>query len=384
MFESLSEYYKGSAYKWDDTTVWLYLGIIALTAMLSFISQTQMVVGYRDRRNVFFRRSQLSLSLVFVAFVIFWLFMAFRDVGVDLNMYRKIYEKPNDFLYVRTGFEPGYMLLNKILHSIFPDVLVGMCIISLLSLYFQYRAIIDNSDSINVGLAVLAIGCMFYLQSYNLVRIYLASNILLWASKYIFEGRYRKYMLINFLTVFIHFSSLLMFLPLLLYVSWRRSRALFWFILAVFVLVAYSSLSILSMIPIFERYVAYLEKGAMRNSIGLMQFAINIPPLLLWLYAKGKLPRSGYMDMLWTYTVAAVLIGVMSYKVEMLGRSLVYFNVVFVLCIPYVIRQLGKRDGVAGMVMGWGYAAYLFVRLYLYFTEYMYLDGIMPYKTVPV
>lgn len=382
MFESLSEYYKGAAYKWDDDTIWLYIAIIVITSFLSFFAQSKFITCYRDPRNREVRKSQLSLALIFASFVILWLFMAFRDVGVDLNMYRRIYEKPDDYLYVRTGFEPGYMFLNKMLHYIFPDALVGICIISLLSVYFQYRAVIDNSGKISVGLAVLAIGCMFYLQSYNLVRIYLAANILLWASKYIFAGKYGKYAIINGLTVLIHFSSLLVFIPFLLFLCWRKNKFWFWVVFALLLFIGYSSLSILSMIPIFSRYVGYLEKGMMRNEIGMMQYAINLPLILLWLYARRVLPASKYLDMLLTYTLAALFIGVMSYKVEMLGRSLVYFNVVYVLCVPYVVWQLRKRREVAAIAIGWTYAAYLFVRLYLYFTEYMYLDGIMPYKHV--
>lgn len=382
MFESLVNYYKGVAYKWDITTIWFYMTVIGVVYLLAALSQSKIVLARKGERYVPGARSRLGVTMLVLSFIVMWVILAFRDVGTDLEMYRRIFERPFDFLYVETQFEPGYMLLNKALNMILPDAYWGIAVISAMSLFFQYKAIEDNFDRINVGLAVLALGCMYYLQSFNLIRICLASNILMWGSRFIFRGEYKKYLILNFLTIFIHFSSTIVFYPFLLYYLWGKRKWMFWIVTLISVIVAYKSLAILSMIPVFGRYMYYLENGAMKNSIGLMQYAINLPLFLLYFYSYKRIGKTRYVEMLFAYTVAALVIGIMSYKVLMLGRSLVYFNVVYVLCVPYVIFQLRRQSRRVGRLLYIGYAVYLFARLYIYLTEYLYLDGIMPYRMI--
>lgn len=371
---SLEEIFKGRII-WDDNTIHLYFFIIISCYVLGWISQKK-IKG--------FKLYSYSKSLVFISFLIFSVFLFFRDIGTDLPMYKTIYNNIN----LGSGFfnsqEPGFMLLNKILSIFYLKDYVAIGILGILTIFLYYKTISENSNKICVGIAILAYGCLFYFQSYSLVRMYLASGILIYASKYLLLRRFKVYIIIVILTILIHYSAILAFIPLVFYLLYLNNKRDFIISYIIFFVISYFGANYLSSINIFARYDEYLSGGAMKGGIGLFQIAINIPMIFLYLYSKPIIGETTILKIFFVYTLSAILIGILSYKILMLGRSLVYYNIIYILCIPYVLKQLKNIKSINYKLWYILFFIYLIWRFYQYLSEYLLLDGLMPFKFVEI
>lgn len=122
----------------------------------------------------------------------------------------------------------------------------------------------------------------------------------------------------------------------------------------------------------------------MKGGIGLFQIAINIPMIFLYLYSKPIIGETTILKIFFVYTLSAILIGILSYKILMLGRSLVYYNIIYILCIPYVLKQLKNIKSINYKLWYILFFIYLIWRFYQYLSEYLLLDGLMPFKFVEI
>lgn len=319
-------------------------------------------------------------------FLILFLFLGFfsmlRDVGTDLPMYRNIFNNADLGAEYFSGQEPGYLLLNVFFYKIGFNDFCFIALLSLATLFFVFKTIRAHSDTIDVGLAFFAFVSLYYLQSFSLIRMYLVAAILLYCSKYLFEKRYFKYLICVIGCVFLHYSAILMTLPLSLHYIYQEHRHLFWPTLLSLLIFSFVVVTKLSNVPIFSRYDEYLSGGALKTGFGFMQIAVNIPNLFFCWYARRIKIRAVYVDVLFSFSMSALLIGILSYKVLMLGRSLVYYNIIYIICVPYILYKIGRKNKQFGALMGLFYFIYLILRFIQYMNEYILLDGLMPYKFI--
>lgn len=379
MFENLAIQYKSECI-WDYNTLYLYFFIVLFTYVISSIRITSSKIIYSN--GCLHRKYVRNYSALLISFILLFLLAAFRDVGTDLDMYRMIYENSLHDWETSAGMEPGYLLLNSIIRITGLNEFWGIGIISFIFYFFVFKTLYDNRRILNIGLSVLAFTALYYFQSFNLIRIYLASAFLLYTSKYLFKLEYKKYAICIIIAICIHYSSSVMLFPLFLLYVYNKKNDIFYPILIVSTILIFFATSVLELIPIFSRYQRYIEAGTMGNSIGFMQIAINIPIFILYFYVRNKNYKSIYLDVLWVYGLTSFIFGLLSYKILMFGRALVYFNILFMLCIPYVYNRLKKNHDKYYYLIYGCYVVYLFVRFYQYLSEYLVLDGIMPYRMI--
>lgn len=374
MFRELEETYRGLLI-WDDNTILLYIFIILMGTGLAKLSTYNKV------------NSQLKISynqFYIYSFLIFLFFLIFRDVGTDLQMYKTIYNNCELDSSIFNNQEPGFLLLNRLLKWFdFSDTFV-IGIWGGITLILYFSTIHFFSSKINVSLSIFAFGCLFYFQSFNLVRIYLASGILIYASKYLFNNELKKYLLIILLTVFIHFSAILAVIPLIFYWLYKLNHRLFYCIYFLSYLCGFVLTNFLSSIPIFARYDEYLSGGMIKGGIGFFQITINIPLLLLYYYSKNKINNTRILSIFLIYTLSSLFIGILSYRIMMLGRSLVYYNIIYIICVPYVLKGLKNYGDKNERLICTCFYIYFMWRFYQYLKEYLYFDSIMPYKFIDI
>lgn len=250
------------------------------------------------------------------------------------------------------------------------------------AMYFQ--SIKYSSKSINITLSVFAYGCMYYFQSYSLVRMYLASAILIYATRYLLKYQYKKYCIIIILTTLIHYSAVLAFIPVVFLYIYEHNKSLFFIVYGISLVLGFILINYLASIPIFARYDDYLSGGMMKNRIGFFQFAINVPILLIYFYCKKRLKGSSIINITFIYTLSALFIGIMSYKVMMIGRSLVYYNILYIICIPYLVKFLKDHHDRNFKLINISFYVYFYWRFYQYLSEYLLFDQIMPYKFITI
>lgn len=349
---------------WDSGTIFLYMSLI-------FIS---LILGYLAERN----KTNKPLLLLFG---ILFCVAAIRDCGTDLEMYREIFTYSNTSFALYFGIEPGFLLVNRIIKIFTDNSDIAIVIWAGLSMYFVYYAIKRLHIRTGIAFAVFSFVAVYYFQSFNLLRIYLVAYFVCSRFYLLKQEQYKKFTLILLCCVLFHYSSIVLFLPFLSYMIYRRSSKMFWIFILGVAFILFSSTALLNSFGAIQRYSHYLDNNE-STSIGTMQFIIHAPLFYLchYLYKKGYAIQD-YILLL-SFTTSSFLFGLLSYNFIILGRVSIYFLVIFVVIIPPILNILKiNRDPKYKIIniMLYGLIAF---RCHMYLVQYLYLDGIMPYKTI--
>ncbi len=380
MFDFLAKNYADET-GWDNRTILLYIFIIISSALLAWFAQNGKVLVIKLKSGTIRPKFELNYFYLFLSFGIVCFFSAFRDVGADSNTYREIFIAADSNDIESYALEPGFVFLNKFFRLFLSKEYFGILVFSFLSFWLVYKTVVYFSSCIQLGTAVLALGCMFYLQSYNLLRIYLAAFFLLYCIRFLVKRLYSKYLICIFLAFFIHYSAIIMIIPGILYMVYVRNRVLFYIALIMFVCTSFMVINYLYSIILFERYEHYMNDGVLDTGIGIMQWVYHLPLIGLYYYLRKHNYFSDFLNIYWVYILVSFVLGLLSYKVAILGRVEVYFNVVYIIMLPYFLFRLKKNHDRYYLWIKVCVICYLFLRLGIYLQNYLYLDGIMPYKT---
>lgn len=381
MFNAIARHYDYST-SWDVKTLYLYCFIVILSGLFGWLAQHNRSFVLSDHNHRLSGTTGIKRFYFYGAFIVLLLFSGLRIVGTDYPAYQEIFDWSTSVYAEDYGIEPLFLLFNKLLKFAGLDFGTTIFIFSFLTIFLVFVSIRQYSSNLSITLALLAYTSLYYFQSFNLIRMYMAASLTLYAYKHIISGKTRKFLFLFIVACFIHSSVLLFFFPTMGVVIYRKSNKWFWIMYVTCFILSFILLSQLPKFQLIERYVKYVVSGASDNGIGMMHLLINLPLILFYLYARKKLPNSPFLPSLLVLTLCEFLIGCLSYKVMMLGRSLVYYNVLFIIVIPCVIRQLSVLHAKWSRFISCLYVLYLFGRLYMYFTEYLYRDGIMPYETI--
>lgn len=300
-------------------SVILYCSVIAIAIVAAFLSQYSLL-NKSDLKNTVSNdvmkgkriiESYIQWIWLALSFFVLWFISAFADCGADRETYGLIFSNVSISDLLSGWQEPGFILFNMFFRIFGDDPRVIYIAISTVTLFLLYRTWYKLRNEVLIGYGVLAFTTMFYVQSLSLMRIYMASVMLFAGVKFLRQGEYGKYSLVILLTSMIHYSSLLMFLPLgLMYIlENRRYRKYVLNILIIVVLVMVffaiaAGGSILSSIPIFSRFQSYLQNVSFSN-IGVMQFVYNIPICILAFFAYYLMENKTEKNMLVAFTSAA-------------------------------------------------------------------------------
>ncbi|WP_177223921.1 EpsG family protein [Butyrivibrio sp. INlla21] len=133
------------------------------------------------------------------------------NVGVDYPAYEWIYDYVNESPDNNDYIEVGFRVLMRFVNEKGGTVQLVFLIASVLTAFFYYHFIKDNS--VNFELSTMLYLCLgpFYFSSFNGVRQALAISIVLYATKYCGKDNVKYIILVLFATT-IHTSSILMLL----------------------------------------------------------------------------------------------------------------------------------------------------------------------------
>lgn len=380
MFDSLASHYTEHT-GWDVNTLYLYTFVVIVSGIFGYLSRYSKPVFVN---NILYYRgsSRFNREPYVLCFVILLVIQGFRTIGTDYITYRNIFNEsilPDNSWF---SIEPLFKIANRIIYISGFSFEFAVFVFSFITLYFVFKSISFYSSKIDISLALFAFGSLYYLPSFNMLRMYLAASLTLYLYKYLLLKQYKSFFAILGLVCFIHYSAILFFIPTIGVIIYEKSKRLFWIYFIFLWFAAFKIATILSEITMIERYQHYTSADSTDSSFGFLHWVINIPIILLYRYSKKKLRSSPFLSSLIVLTTCELLIGLLSYKVMMIGRSLVYYNVLFIIVIPIIINQLIIKHAKWGRIIKWIYYIYLFYRFYLYLSEYLYSDGIMPYKSI--
>lgn len=367
--------------EYDVFTFILYMTLPLLALMFGRWAQRAKVLVIVTPKKVYRPSKHINYFWYLILFVVLFIFLALRDVGTDLPVYKEIFQYSNTDYAESYGIEPGFLFLNRMIRFCTSNENVAILLFSFLSIYFVYKIIEHYSDEIDLSLALFGFVSMFYFQSFSLLRIYLVTYFLCYTFKFMMNGDFKKYTLCIFFGALFHYSALLMLLPVFFYIIYQWNKKIF--LLGIFfLLVGFSiSLQYLFLLNIFERYSTYAE-GEVENGMGFGQVLNHLPLFLLYLYLRIKRYESSVLDLFLVYSLFSFFYGMMGYKVFVIGRLSIYFIVIYVILIPWLMRLLKRNGDRMYYAIKILYIIYMSFRCYMYFKEYSLLDSIAPYKFI--
>lgn len=384
----------------DVQSVVFYFTVIGISVLLAFGSQFNVVKdSAKSSISVLRIRQEKSVCYfqvicLFLSFLVLWFASAFADCGTDRATYGTIFSNISLSDLLSGWQEPGFIVFNMFFRIFGDDPRIIYIAISTLTLFLFYRTWYVFRDDISIGYAVLAYGTLFFVQSLSLMRIYLASAILFCGISLLRTRRYINCSLLIILATLIHYSSLVMFLPLVIVILLENHKYMqYVHVIAVIIglfgigVILIIGSPILQNITIFARFQRYLENVSF-SSIGVMQFIYNIPICVLAFLTMRYIDVQEKRIMI-AYTGSAFLLSILSYGIQVLGRTLSLFSILYMFIIPECMNRLkahlwkgNSADKRIYILINFLCIAYFVLRFVIYLGEYQELDAIIPYKNI--
>jgi len=194
--------------------------------------------------TVLYDKNRNKYIIVIATFAILFLLAALRGefVDHDYGTYKKYY---NQLLYSRINIEYSFKIISKFAYEIFNNFHVVIILYSFLSLIIIFKAILNLSP--NFALSILLFySSLFFIQHMNQIRCGLSVSVFLLSIKYINEKNALKYFSLFAVSVFFHYSSIIIF-PLY-FINTKTYKPLIYIIAIVFTYIIVYNVNIINLI----------------------------------------------------------------------------------------------------------------------------------------
>lgn len=379
-------------------TVFLYTFIILFATLFADLAQSKFKID----GNVIYRKHDIHFFII--SFVILAFFSCFSGVGIDRTAYKNMFESYS-VQELFNEIEPGFAVLNLIFRLFTKNGNLFVQFIALLTLIFVYHGIWKLKKYLSLSLSVFVFASQYYLQSFNIMRMYLAMSIAINFAYLIFEQKYTKYFIVLLFALTIHYALIF---PLIAYVlgayinlkkiKYQNTYMLFFAFIAYLIyhviqmLISY----LVSTIPLLEKYGRYM--GFEVSSLGT-KWVINMIPFVLVIgFSKFCNEKKFYKALGIGYLTVALLVSFVSYSITIVGRGFMTLNMPIVILLPIFIesyrknylltcerfyfKAFKKKFIVSGYFIKSVFIVYLIFSYYIYLKEYLVLDGLENYKFI--
>jgi len=336
--------------------------------------------------NYFIRKAGVILSILIPSVV-----SGLRyEVGVDYRNYYMAFRKIekldwkyiNDKLYTGLNAEPVFNAWIKLLTYFFnTKVIFG--ILTFITLFVLVKAMITQYGEYRLALCFFVYMCIYYGESLNNVRQFLAISLVFASYTYIFQNKPVKFLFLTGIAALFHTSALLI-IPLWFFWDHKKScalsvsRVLKYFIVIVVVELTWEPILalLIGKLSFLERFKMYLIAENSANGT----FYIKLGLLVLFLLGIRYMDEKNERINLLTYAfVIDVLISIIGFSVSPIKRIGLYYGVPSCTIIG-TLPQLINLSNIQSRKI-----AVAFVVLFgiIYFILYYYTlgnAGVMPYK----
>lgn len=376
----------------------LYTFIILFATLFANFAQSK----YKIEGNNVYRTH--DIHFYFISFLILVFFSCFSGVGVDRIAYKNMFETYS----VQALFnevEPGFAILILIFRVFTKNGNIFVQFIALITLIFVYSGIWKLRKYLSLSLSVFAFSSQYYLQSFNIMRMYLAMSIAINFAYLLLKQKYTKYFIILIFATTIHYSIVFALIAYVLgtYINLKKIKYqnIYMILFSFIAFVIYYAIQIfisylVSTIPLLEKYGRYM--GFEIGTLG-MKWIVNIIPFLLFIVFSKFSNESKHLKALGIgYLTMALLISFVSYSITIVGRGLMTLNMPIVLLLPiciesyrknylitcekFYIKFFNKKFIVSAYLLRFLFIIYLLFSYFMYLKEYLLLDGIANYKFI--
>lgn len=361
--------------EWDENTIIYYYGLVF---GISFIALLAELFKHRI--------SSRYLSIFFIVdALILILFSGLRadTVGIDTKNYIRCFVNGNDPSFVDENLEFGYRLLMTFMRNIISNSQIFLLLMSTLTVGSVFIVLWRFRKRINLFVAVLLYVCIFYFQSFDLLRIYLASSLLMLSFCIVFEDFKYKYQIFAaciLLIATLHYTSAILLFPLVLYLFYKYDKVLSFGLMIGLLVGAYLLLPYLSDIFTSSKYQDYFDDLSVGNSIGIMMIADILPLIFAVIYIIFYRRFNRWTDWFICFAFVAFAIRLFTYFLPPAGRLSIQTMILFVLLLPRFVTYLSHKNKGASYAFVFLIVVFAFVKLHIYFLANLAKDGIMPYN----
>lgn len=270
--------------------------------------------------------------------------------------------------------------LSRILNLLSSNGAFGIACFSFITIGLIIATIYRYRDRTYLPLSILAFVSIYYIQSLDLLRIFLACSITTYFSYLLLDGKNWRYAIMLLVCTQMHYSTFCLFLPFGIYLLYRKYPVYTFSIFLVIFLLAPIVINKFASLLVISRYMHYADNvSEMKNSVGLMEFIIYVPVLILSIYMKRKRYEAPSVDLMLIYSMCFLFYGILSYYIP-IGRLYIHSLFLFSIIIPMNIRTLYEyKDSKAHFAALFGFV-YLLFRFHMSLYNWMNTDQLMPYS----
>ena len=326
----------------------VYICCFAISVLFTYLASKNT-----DRRILFCLYS--TIALLFPALI-----AGCRDTTVGTDT--EFYGLPSYNMVVQMGefgiimgvteWEPIYTILiylGELIHGTFN---AGLFLIAFWCVFFAYVAIYLMRDKLSMTFAMFVYLIMFYNPSLNIMRQCMAMSVCMVCWVLFYKQKYLLSFFTFFIAFFCHYSSILFFLPILLYWIYNNERFVtnrtlyIMCLLTPFFMLMYSVLlSIAIKIGIlsthFEAYVDSDETSFSKTNV------LTYLVFLYIVYICGRRSSVIYKDYYYLLMIAYISFVLMFSSIfnQWAYRAGFFFSLLFPLHIPMMFRELEQDRG---------------------------------------
>lgn len=282
--------------------------------------------------------------MTFIVILIFVSISGLRKNIGDTFFYMHSYVvDPNTWEFVFTNKDIGFGLFQMLLKNfssdpqvlVFATALVTNALI--VSVLYKYSRLFELSLYVYITSGL-------YIVSMNGIRQFLAGAILFAATKYIFEGSWKKYFLVVLLASTFHQSALIL-IPIYFIIRRKAWTSATFMLLSVAILlvIGYNQISDVLFSAIedtqYGNYKDFKEGGA-----NFIRVAVEAVPILFAYLGRDKLrqifPNSDYVV---NMSILSLVFMVIATQNWIFARFTIYFGMYNLILISWIVKLFAKR-----------------------------------------
>ena len=297
-----------------------------------------------------YRRGTPKLFFIIPSFILLFFISTYRgDFTTDYINYSNLFHTYNYYSFsdiFTAGFyqEIGYVFLNKLIGVFSTNEIYLFAVTTLIILFGFYHHI--SRYSVNIWLSILMFVTVgSYYTSFNITRQILAASIIFFGSRFLYERKFFKFVLIVILASLFHKTALIM-IPFYFILNFRIRFSNIFFVLIGSSLVFYffqDLLYLLQNLGIYDNYTdsSYGMTGAsVANAVLPIAFA-----LFAIIHSKKLDSKNNNMHRIWfNATIFYAVINTLSLQIQMIERLSYFFAPYSLLLIPFLFSKMKDKN----------------------------------------
>lgn len=299
-----------------------------------FVAILSLLFKFSDKRikkNVF----------LIICFLQMFFIQGLRDitVGTDTSLYVNTYlnfKESSYYTYQFTHFEKGFQLIYEIMRSLNIDGQMFLIIISFI-IAFGFGWFI-KTNSVNVYLSTFIFSCLFFPNSFNIMRQYLAMAISINSYQLIKENKNIRAAIIILFSSAIHVISILFFIPFILKLI-KHNKIMNEIIILISVLFFLFGNYIVEWIAPLVGKSFYLSGYEVTRFFRMTSFLTLSSAVLIWYFMRNC--RNIYkadLKLLLNISLINVCFGILYLKYEFFSRIIELFNLYVMISFPLGLK----------------------------------------------